>query len=60
MGLILQDIINRHGLFITTNTDFSYPHSTMVSNSGKSTIDITLTLTKGFSLIKTRNTLLKS
>ena len=23
MGLILEDIINRHGLYITTNTDFT-------------------------------------
>ena len=60
MGLILQDIINRHGLSITTNTDFTYQHSAMVSNSGKSTIDLTLTSTKDFSLIKTRHTLLKS
>ena len=33
MGLILEDIINRHGLYITTNTDFTYQQSTMVSNS---------------------------
>ena len=62
MGLILEDIINRHGLYITTNTDFTYQQSTMVSKSGKSTIDLTLTcglqnikvVTKDFTLIKTR------
>ena len=43
MGLILEDIINRHGLYIATNTDFTYQQSIMVSNSGKSTIDLTLT-----------------
>ena len=42
MSLILEDI-NHHGLYITTNTKFSYKQSTMVSNSGKSTIDLTLT-----------------
>ena len=63
MGLILEDIINRHGLYITTNTDFTYQQSTMVSISGKSTIDLTLTcglknikvVTKDFTLIKTRH-----
>ena len=62
MGLILEDIINQHGLYITTNTDFTYQQSTMVSNSGKSTIELTLTcglknikvVTKNFTLIKTR------
>ena len=61
MGLILKDIINRHGLYITTNTDFTHQQSTMVSNNGKSTIDVTLTrgqksikvVTKDFTLIKT-------
>ena len=43
MGLILEDIINRHGLYIATNTDFTYQQSIMVSNNGKSTIDLTLT-----------------
>ena len=41
MGLILEDIINQHGLYITTNTEFTYQQSTKVSNSGKSTIDLT-------------------
>ena len=62
MGLILEDI-NRHSLYITENTDFTYQQSTMVSNSGKSTIDLTLTrglknikvVTKDFILIKTRH-----
>ena len=63
MGLILEDIINQHGLYITTNTDFTYQQSTIVSNSGKSTIELTLTcglknikvVTKNFTLIKTRH-----
>ena len=63
MGLILEDIINQHGLYITTNTDFTYQQSTMVSNSGKSTIDLTLNcdlknikvVTKDFTLTKTRH-----
>ena len=62
MGLILEDIINQHGLNITTNTDFTYQQSTMVSNSGKSTVELTLNcglknikvVTKNFTLIKTR------
>ena len=29
MGLILEDIINQHGLYITTNTDFTYQQSTI-------------------------------
>ena len=53
MGLILEDIINRHGLYITTNPDFTYQQSTMVGNSGKSTID--LTLIRGLKNIKSSN-----
>ena len=44
MGLILEDILNYHGFYVTTNTDFTYQQSTMVSNSGKSTIGLTLTV----------------
>ena len=61
MGLILEDISKQYGFYIT-NTNFTYQQSTMVSNSGKSTIDLTLThglknikvVTKDFTLIKTR------
>ena len=53
MGLLLEDIINRHGLYIKTNTGFTYQQSTMVSNSGKSTID--LTLTRGLKNVKVVN-----
>ena len=35
MGLILEDIINRHRLYITANTDFTYQQSTMVSTVAK-------------------------
>ena len=63
MGLILEDIINLHGLCIATNTDFTYQQRTMVRNSGKSTIDFTLTralkniklVMKVFTLLKTRH-----
>ena len=63
MGLILEDIINQHGLYIKTNTGFTYQQYTMVSNSGKSSVDLTLTrglkniklVTKDFTLIKTRH-----
>ena len=61
--LILEDIINCDGFYITTNTDFTYQQCAMVSNSGKSTIDLTLThglknikvVTKDFTLIRTRH-----
>ena len=43
MGLILEDLINHPGFYITTNTDFTYQQSIMVSNSSKSTTDLTLT-----------------
>ena len=43
MGLILKVNINHHLLYITTNTVFTYQQSTMVSNSGRSIIDLTLT-----------------
>ena len=53
MGLLLDDIINQHGLYIKTNTGFTYQQSTMVSNSDKSTID--LTLTRGLKNVKVVN-----
>ena len=63
MGLIIEDFINHHGLYIATNTDFTYQQSTVVRKSGKNTIDITLNrglknikvVTKDFTLIKTRH-----
>ena len=63
MGLRLEGIINRHDFYITANTDFTDQQSTMASNSGKSTTDLTLTrglkntkvVTKDFTLIKTRH-----
>ena len=66
MGLILEDIINCHGLYMT-NTDFTYQQSTMVSNSDKSTTDLTLThglknikiVTKDFTVIKMRHKAIK-
>ena len=60
MGLILEDIINQHGLYITTNTDFTYQQSTKVSNSGKSTIDLTHRLKNKSSNKKQGTRLLKS
>ena len=63
MGPILEEIINRHGLYITINAHFTYQQSAMVSNIGKSTIELILTrglknmkvVTKEFTLIKTRH-----
>ena len=60
--LICEDIINRHGLYIATNTDFTYQQLTMVSSSGKNTINVTLTrglknikvVRKDFTLTKTK------
>ena len=62
VGLILENI-NCHGFYIATNTDFTYQQSTIVSNTGKSTIDLTLTcgfknikiIAKDFTLMKTRH-----
>ena len=63
MGLILEDLINQHGLYIKTNTGFTYQQYRMVSNSGKSSIELTLTrglknmklVTKDSTLIKIRH-----
>ena len=63
MGQVLEDIINRHGLYIATDLDFTYQQSVQVSNSGKSTIDLTLSrglqnvkvAAKNLDLIKTRH-----
>ena len=52
-GLILEDLINHHGFYITTNTDFTYQQSIMVSNSSKSTTD--LNLTRSLKNIKSHN-----
>ena len=53
MGFILEDLIKHHAFSITTNTDFTYQQSITVSNSSKSTTD--LTLTRGFENIKSHN-----
>ena len=43
MGKLLEDIINRHNLFIATDADSTYQQSVSINNSGKSTNDLTLT-----------------
>ena len=63
MGKLLEDIINHHNLFIATDADFTYQQSAFISNSGKSTIDLTFTrglanikiTIKNFDLISTRH-----
>ena len=63
MGKLLEDIINRHNLFIATDADSTYQQSVSINNSGKSTNDLTLTCglanvkitTKNFDLINTRH-----
>ena len=63
MGKLLEDIINHHNLFIATDADFTYQQSAFISNSGKSTIDLTFTrglanvkiAIKDFDLISTRH-----
>ena len=63
MGLILEDIINQHGLYMRTNTGFTYQQHTMLSNSSRSSVDLTLTpwfqkhkiSNKRLYLIKTRH-----
>ena len=63
MGKLLEDIINRHNLFIATDADSTYQQSVSISNSDKRTIDLTLTCglanvkitTKNFDLINTRH-----
>ena len=65
MSLIPEDMILWP---LHHNNDFTYQQSTMVSNSGKSTIDLTLThgfknikvITKDFTLKKQGTKLLKS
>ena len=63
MGKLLEDIINRHNLFIATDADSTYQQSVSINNGGKSTIDLSLTrglanvkiTTKNFDLINTRH-----
>ena len=60
---LLEDIINRHNLFVATDADFIYQQSASINKSGKSTIDLTLTrslanvkiTTKDFDLINTKH-----
>ena len=47
MGKTLEDIINRHGLNIATDAPYTFKRR---DNSGKSTID--LTLTRGLKNVK--------
>ena len=39
---ILEDIIHRHNLYITTDVDHTYYHSPTCEHSGKNTVDLTL------------------
>ena len=63
MGKLLEGIINRHNLFIAADADFTYQQSASINNSGKSTIDPTLTrglanvkiTTKDLDMINTRH-----
>ena len=50
IGKLLEDIINRHNLFIATDVDFTYQQSASINNNGKSTIE--LTLTRGLANVK--------
>ena len=49
MGKTLEDIINRHGLNIATDAPYTFKR---LDNSGKSTID--LTLTRGLKNVKVK------
>ena len=42
IGNILEDIINKHNLFLLTDVDQTYHHPDLNENAGKSTIDLTL------------------
>ena len=63
MGNILEDIVNEHNLFFSTDVGHTYHHSDLNENAGKSTIDLTLVRglsnlhirTRAFDLIKTRH-----
>ena len=62
MGNILEDIINKHNLFLLTDVGQTYHHPDLNENAGKSTIDLTLVRSpsnlhiraRTFDLIKTR------
>ena len=43
LDTILEDIIQWHSLYIATDVDHTYHHLTSCEQSGKSTIDLTLT-----------------
>ena len=49
MGTVLEDLIQRHGLYLATNVDHSYQQTVQSQYTGKSTID--LTLSRGISNI---------
>ena len=42
MGIALEELIERHGLYVATDLDHTYQHSANCYNSGKSTIDLIL------------------
>ena len=44
MGTVLDELIQKHGLYVATDLDHTYQHSPNCYNSGKSTIDLTLAL----------------
>ena len=50
LGVVLEDITLRHGLYVATNTDHTYYHSPSCENSGKCAIYLTQNI-----IIKTLN-----
>ena len=44
MGTVLDELIQKHGLYVATDLDHTYQHSPNCYKSGKSTIDLTLAL----------------
>ena len=42
MGIASEEVVQRYGLFIATDLDHTYQHLPNYHNSGKSTIDLTL------------------
>ena len=42
ISIALEELIQRHGLYAATDLDYTYQHSPNCRNSGKSTIDLTL------------------
>ena len=54
MGIAVEELIQRHGLYVATDLDHTYQHSPNCHNRGKSIVDLSLSHGINNLTVKTR------